>query len=203
MTILTIKRLGHPVLRQRAAPADLPLSAPLHQLALDMVDTMLAARGVGLAAPQIGVSVRLIAYHVPHSRISGAPDDLPQPVRVLVNPLLEPLDDEVEFGAEGCLSIPDLRGIVPRYRRVAYRAHDLDGQAVAGVATGFHARVLQHEVDHLDGIVYLDRMSDLATLGYLDALGDLDGAPGRAMSESDLVVDSSKPALPIMGETDD
>ena len=143
--------MGHPVLWARAADVGLPLDADVQRLIDDMIETMRDAPGVGLAAPQVHESLRLVV--IQPSREADAPE-------VLINPVLEPVGDDVELGIEGCLSIPDWQGIVPRWRQVRYRALDRDGRILRGEADGFHARVLQHEVDHLDGILYPMRLQD-------------------------------------------
>lgn len=153
--LLKIAAMGHPVLWARAMEMAVPLDATAQRLVDDMIATMRDAPGVGLAAPQVYASVRLIVLQP--AREADAP-------QVLVNPVLEPADDAVELGIEGCLSIPDWQGIVPRWRAVRYRALDRDGHIVRGEAEGFHARVLQHEVDHLDGILYPMRLRDLRDL---------------------------------------
>jgi peptide deformylase len=130
-----------------------------------MIDAMLAAPGVGLAAPQVGQKLRLIVMRLMEAR---TPDAAAAPIRAmaLVNPEFEALSPELELGWEGCLSVPELRGMVPRYRRIRYRGCLPGGEPVEAEAEGFQARIIQHEIDHLDGIVYLDRMTDLSTLGY-------------------------------------
>lgn len=155
-------RLGHPVLRQRAQDVSEEKFATrkLRELAQDLVRTMHAASGVGLAAPQIGVSLRVFAYYVPK--------DYGEEVhpRVLVNPSLTPMGEEMEEDWEGCLSVPGLRGLVPRFRRITVQARSVEGETVRFVATDFHARVIQHEYDHLEGVVFLDRMRDLSSLAF-------------------------------------
>ncbi|GBC79910.1 Peptide deformylase [bacterium HR09] len=160
--IREVVRLGHPVLRERAqeVPPERFGTRKLRELALDLVRTMHAASGVGLAAPQIAVPWRVFAYYVP---ADYGEDVRP---RVLVNPVLTPLDNRQEEDWEGCLSVPGLRGLVPRYLRVGVRAQNLDGEVVEFAASGFHARVIQHEYDHLDGIVFVDRMASLASLCF-------------------------------------
>ncbi|MFN3412502.1 MAG: peptide deformylase [Thermoanaerobaculum sp.] len=160
--IREVVRLGHPVLRERAqeVPPERFGTRKLRELALDLVRTMHAASGVGLAAPQIAVPWRVFAYYVP----ADYGEDVPP--RVLVNPVLTPLDNHQEEDWEGCLSVPGLRGLVPRYLRVGVRAQNLEGEVVDFEASGFHARVMQHEYDHLDGIVFLDRMRSLASLSF-------------------------------------
>jgi len=163
MTTLKIIRMGNPVLRARAEPVADPTLGAIRRLADGMIQTMLNAPGVGLAAPQVNESIRMITLRVPEGGDADA-----VPVTVLINPVLEPLSDERALGLEGCLSIPGWRGLVPRFTRLRYRAVGLDGEPLEGIAEGFHARVLQHEVDHLDGILYLDRMDDLRLLGVED-----------------------------------
>ncbi|APT56803.1 peptide deformylase [Roseomonas gilardii] len=154
MAILKIARMGHPVLLRRAEPVADPRDPEIRRLAEDMVETMLDAGGVGLAAPQVHVPLRLFVVR----EWEGG--------RALINPELEPLGEEVESGWEGCLSIPGLRGCVPRAKRVRWRAQDLDGREIGGEAEGMSARVLQHEYDHLEGTLYTMRMPDLTLLGF-------------------------------------
>jgi peptide deformylase len=170
MAILKIARMGHPVLRRRADEISDPTDPLIRQLAADMVETMLDAGGVGLAAPQVHFSQRLIVFHVPDARSTGQEGDSLAGVTALVNPVIEPIGDVVGTAWEGCLSIPGLRGAVPRYDRIRYRGVTPEGEAVAREATGFHARVVQHEVDHLEGVLYLDRMPDLKLLSFNEEL---------------------------------
>lgn len=179
MALLKIARMGHPVLRTVADPIPDPTDPLVRQLAADMIETMLDAPGVGLAAPQIHESRRIIVFRVPADRSGGETVGN----TVLINPVVEPLGEEVELGWEGCLSIPGLRGLVPRFTRIRYRGVGLDGEPVERVAEGFHARVIQHETDHLDGILYIDRMPDLRLLAFneesryiADALRDAQGS---------------------------
>jgi len=162
MALLKIARMGHPVLRAKAEPVRDPTDPEVRRLAADMIDTMLDAPGVGLAAPQVHLGLRMIVIRVPADRSGG--ESLPE--TVLINPEIEPLDEETELGWEGCLSIPGLRGLVPRHRRIRYRGIGLDGLPVEREAEGFHARVVQHEVDHLDGVLYIDRIPDLRLLAF-------------------------------------
>ena len=168
--ILPIIRMGHPTLRRIADGVPLPVANEVRELARHMVATMLEAPGVGLAAPQVGASLRLIVYRVPPGRIGDDEPTEPRGPQVLINPVLTPLADGCEVAPEGCLSIPGLRGDVPRFRHIRYDGYNLEGEAVAGEAHGFHARVLQHEVDHLDGVLYLDRMTDMTSLGFVDVM---------------------------------
>jgi peptide deformylase len=170
MGIREIVKMGNPVLAVRAAPVDADSSPGLVELLPDMVETMRAAGGVGLAAPQVGVSLRVIIFEVPGARASGAEDDGPLELQALINPEIEPLGPELELGWEGCLSIPGLRGEVPRLARIRYTGLDGEGNRISRDASGFHARVIQHEVDHLDGILYPERMTDMRRLGYVDEM---------------------------------
>lgn len=155
--------MGHPVLRRRAE--DVPVSRfgtrALRDLGRDLVRTMFEENGAGLAAPQIAAPLRVFAYHVPAEKNQPA-----VPPTVLVNPVLTFEDGASELGWEGCLSIPGLRGLVPRHARVQVAAFDVDGAALSFVAEGFHARVIQHEFDHLDGVLFIDRMADLRALYF-------------------------------------
>ena len=168
--------MGHPVLRQMAEPVGAGDDPGLLKLVDDMAATMVDADGVGLAAPQVHVSRRVIVFRPPSGadapEASGAEPGLGG-IRAVINPVIEPLDGGTELGLEGCLSIPGLRGLVPRWRRIRYRGLSPAGGPVDVVAEGFHARVVQHEVDHLDGILYLDRMTDLRSLSFEDELRHL------------------------------
>ncbi len=171
MTVLKIARMGQAVLRQRAAPVELPCGPEVRRLAADMIETMHDAGGTGLAAPQVFVPRRLIVFFVDGARArAGDPEAEGVPVTVLVNPDCRPLDDDMESDWEGCLSIPGLVGRVPRHSRIRYWGETLDGTPVVREARGFHARVVQHEIDHLDGILYPQRMTDLATLAFASEL---------------------------------
>lgn len=164
MAILKVARLGHPVLRQRAqefTKSELR-SAELQQLIDDMIETMAEYEGAGLAAPQVHVSLRLAVLEVPGEE--GQPEI---PLLVLANPVLTPLGEDKNLGWEGCLSVPDLRGRVPRFTKLRLEALDRQGKSFSLEAEGFFARVLQHECDHLDGRVFLDRMEDLTSLSHL------------------------------------
>ena len=165
--------MGHPVLRRRAAAIDDPTEAGVRQLAAHMVETMDDAQGIGLAAPQIHVSRRLIVFQVPEDRLEEGEPPGPPGVTVLVNPEVAPVGEDIAFGIEGCLSIPDLRGVVPRHRSIVYRGTTPEGERIEREATGLHARVVQHEVDHLDGILFLDRMTDLSSLSFESELHHL------------------------------
>jgi peptide deformylase len=165
MPVRPIVRLGHPALRTPAlaVPAGRLAEPELQQLVDDMIDTMRDAHGVGLAAPQLGVELQVFVCEVQGSESAAA-----VPLRVVVNPMLTPLAGEMVYDWEGCLSIPDLRGLVPRHPQVRVRGLDRDGGHLDYVANGFEARIVQHEFDHLNGVVFLDRMRDLRSLAYLD-----------------------------------
>ena len=167
MSILKVSRLGHPVLRKVTAnvPAEALQSASMQKLIDDMIETMKEYDGVGLAADQVHESLQLAVLEVAEN--PRYPDKPKVPLTVLVNPRITPMSEEMEDDWEGCLSIPDLRGVVPRYKSVRVQSYDRHGQPLDFVALDFHARVIQHEFDHLNGKVYLDRMRDLTTLTFL------------------------------------
>jgi peptide deformylase len=168
MAVRTVLRMGHPLLQRVAAPVARFGTAELRQLVSDMDDTMRALNGAGIAAPQIGVSLRVVIFEVTHN--PRYPQAEPVPYTVLINPVLDPLGDEQDEAWEGCLSVPGLRGLVPRHTNLRYRGFDLDGQPIDRTVTGFHARVVQHEVDHLDGILYPLRVADMRLFGFEDEL---------------------------------
>ena len=159
--------MGEPLLHCVAAPV-MRFDAELQQLIADMDDTMRALNGAGLAAPQIGVSARVVIFELADN--PRYPHIAPVPYTVLVNPLLTPIGAEQDEGWEGCLSVPGMRGLVPRYRRLRYRGFDPHGTPIDRSVEGFHARVVQHEVDHLDGILFPQRVRDLRDFGFEDAL---------------------------------
>jgi peptide deformylase len=168
MPVRDVIRMGHPVLRQRAKPVEQFGTPELRQLVQDMVETMKFKNGAGLAAPQIAVPQRVVIFGVEHN--PRYPDAEPVPFTVLVNPKIVMLTREIEEDWEGCLSVPGMRGVVPRYTRLRYSGFDADGNPIEREATGFHARVVQHECDHLDGILYPQRMTDLSKLGFIEEL---------------------------------
>ncbi|HEY7251805.1 MAG TPA: peptide deformylase [Methylomirabilota bacterium] len=167
MAILKVARLGHPVLRQRALPVPIDeiRAAETQRLIDDMVETMREYNGAGLAGNQVHVLKQICVIEV-HGN-PRYPDAPAIPLTVLINPVVTPLTEEKEDGWEGCLSVPDMRGVVPRFGSVRLEARDRDGGKIDVVAKEFFARVIQHETDHLDGIVYLDRMRDFTTLSHL------------------------------------
>jgi peptide deformylase len=170
--IRDILRMGDPRLLRVSEPVRDFGSAGLRTLVEDMFETMHAANGAGLAAPQIGIALRVVifGYSDPTMRNPRYPDADPVPQTILINPVLESLSDEMEEGWEGCLSVPGLRGVVSRHVRLRYRGFDLEGRRLEREAQGFHARVVQHECDHLDGILYPMRMRDFTQFGYTDVL---------------------------------
>lgn len=179
MAIHTILKMGDARLLRVAQPVTAFGTPELQQLIADMEDTMIAANGAGLAAPQIGVDLQLVIFG------SGAPNprypDAPVvPRTVLINPVVTPLDDQLEEGWEGCLSVPGLRGVVPRWQRIRYQGVDPLGRAIDREVEGFHARVVQHECDHLNGVLYPMRVRDFSRFGFTEVL-----FPGLDATEDD------------------
>ena len=172
--IREILRMGDPRLLRVAEPVARFDTAELRELLADMFETMRAADGAGLAAPQIGVGLRVVVFGF--ERNARYPDAPSVPQTTLINPVIEPLDEAIQDGWEGCLSVPGLRGLVPRYQSVRYRGYDERGSALEREVDGFHARVVQHECDHLDGILYPMRVRDLRAFGFADVL-----FPGQAV----------------------
>jgi peptide deformylase len=166
--IREVLRMGEPLLLQVAKPVETFDTSELHALIQDMHDTMAEMNGAGIAAPQIGVSLRVVIFGVGSN--PRYPDAEQVPYTVLVNPTLTPIGDELEEGWEGCLSVPYMRGIVPRYTRLHYTGFDQYGNVIDRLVSGFHARVVQHECDHLDGILYPMRVTDLRKFGFTDVL---------------------------------
>ncbi len=195
MAILSIARMGHPVLRRCAEEVLDPSAPEIRALVADMIETMEDADGAGLAAPQVHASKRVVIFHLPKD-VPGGPGEADAPeapededvdvggdddddddddddggeIMVLINPVVEPVGEEIDLGWEGCLSVPDMRGVVPRHRTIRYRGVTPEGEDIDRTVSGFHARVVQHEVDHLDGILYPMRMPDLSLLGYIEEL---------------------------------
>jgi peptide deformylase len=168
MAIRPILRLGHPLLRQVAAPVTEFGTPALCELVHDMLETMRAHDGAGLAAIQLGVLERVVVFEVTTN--PRYPDAEAVPLTVLVNPAIEFLGDERDLGWEGCLSVPGMRGLVPRHRRLRYRGFDELGRPIDRTVADFHARVVQHECDHLDGILYPQRIEDMTAFGFQDEL---------------------------------
>ena len=169
MAVRQILRMGHPTLSKVAQPLTEFNTAALDRLIVDMFDTMADYDGVGLAAPQIGESLRIVIFGFEHSE--RYPNAEPVPTTILINPVIEFLGAEQQAGWEGCLSVPGLRGLVPRYAHIRYRGFDQTGTAIDRTVKDFHARVVQHEVDHLDGILYPQRIEDMTQFGFIEELG--------------------------------
>ncbi|HWQ39789.1 MAG TPA: peptide deformylase [Burkholderiales bacterium] len=174
MAVRPVLRMGDPLLLERARPVQRFDTPELHGLIRDMDDTMRARNGAGIAAPQIGVSLQVVIFGVGAN--ARYPDAEQVPYTVLINPVLEPLGEAMEEGWEGCLSLPGMRGLVPRYKQVRYRGFDQFGKAIDRSVSGFHARVVQHETDHLLGILYPMRIRDLRHFGFNEEL-----FPGEAV----------------------
>jgi peptide deformylase len=176
MTVRTILRMGDPRLLEVAKPVNDPSASEIKALIQHMFDTMAAAGGVGLAAPQIGIGLQVVIFGFDKSE--RYPDAPPVPQTILINPVITPIGDEEELGWEGCLSVPGLRGEVPRYRRIRYQGIDETGKAMDRTVDGFHARVVQHECDHLIGKLYPMRLRDMSRFGFTDVLfPELTGQP--------------------------
>ena len=170
MAILKIARMGHPVLLARAHPVAHPADPEIRRLVADMVETMIDAHGAGLAAPQVHVPLRLFVFHVPHARAAGVPGDEARGIEVVINPVVEPIGEEMATSWEGCLSLPGLQGAVRRPARIRYSGIDQEGRPIDREAIGFHAVVVQHETDHLDGTLYPMRMTDMTQFGFSEDL---------------------------------
>ena len=168
MAIRTVLRMGDPLLLEKAQPIMQFNTPELHALINDMQDTMQAMDGAGIAAPQIGVSLQVVIFGV--GKNPRYPDAEQVPYTVLINPTLSFVGDEMEDGWEGCLSVPGMRGVVPRYMRLHYTGFDQFGAPIDRLVSGFHARVVQHECDHLMGILYPIRINNLKDFGYTDVL---------------------------------
>jgi peptide deformylase len=168
MAVRRVLKMGDPLLYRKAEPVKGFNTPELDALIADMFDTMAELNGAGLAAPQIGVSQRVVIFSVESN--PRYPDVEYVPTTVLINPVLTPIGDELEEGWEGCLSVPGLRGLVTRHRSVRYTGFDQHGTPIDRTVSGFHARVVQHECDHLDGILYPMRLRDIRLLGFEDAL---------------------------------
>lgn len=168
MTIRQVLKMGDPFLSMVAEPVQDFTSQSLKDLIIDMQDTMDSLNGAGLAAPQIGVSLRVVIFGV--KKTPRYPDAEEVPYTILINPKLIHLDDEIEEGWEGCLSVPGLRGLVPRFKKLRYQGYDLNHNFIDRSVSDFHARVVQHECDHLDGILYPMRMKDLSNFGFSEVL---------------------------------
>lgn len=168
MTVHAILKMGDARLLRQAEPVTAFDTPELHALVADMFETMRAANGAGLAAPQIGINLQLVIFGFGHN--VRYPDAPPVPETVLINPVLTPLSEELEEGWEGCLSVPGMRGMVPRWKRLRYAGFDQYGKPVEREAEGFHARVVQHECDHLNGVLYPMRIKDFTRFGFTEVL---------------------------------
>lgn len=168
MAVKSVLRMGDERLLRASLPVERFDTPELRELIADMEDTMAALNGAGLAAPQIGVPLRVVIFGITAN--PRYPDAEPVPQTVLINPVITPLDAEMEEGWEGCLSVPGMRGLVPRHLRLHYRGFDVHGAAIDRSVQGFHARVVQHECDHLDGVLYPMRIRDLRNFGFTDEL---------------------------------
>lgn len=168
MAVREILKMGDARLLRQAQPVRDFDTPALRELLQDMMDTMVAANGAGLAAPQIGVDLQVVVFGFQHNE--RYPDAPPVPMTVLINPVITPLSDELVEGWEGCLSVPGLRGVVPRHQRIRYQGFDASGQSIDREAEGFHARVVQHECDHLAGLLYPMRVRDFSRFGFTEVL---------------------------------
>lgn len=167
MAILKIARMGHPVLHQIAESVENPADEEIAVLVEDMIETLEDADGIGLAAPQVHVPLRVIIFFVPKGRGNDEEDEGATDLTVMINPIIEPLSEETNLDWEACLSVPGLMGAVERYSHIKYSWTSLDGTSKERTATGFHARAVQHECDHLDGLLYPMRMTDFTTFGFV------------------------------------
>jgi len=168
MAVKPVLKMGDPILLQQAKPVERFDTPELHALIVDMQDTMTALSGAGIAAPQIGISLQVVIFGVGHN--PRYPDAEAVPYTVLINPVLTAIGEDVEEGWEGCLSVPGMRGLVPRFKNLRYRGRDQFGNEIDRTVTAFHARVVQHEVDHLLGVLYPMRIRDLRYFGFSDTL---------------------------------
>lgn len=168
MAVREVRKMGDPVLLQVAAPVEKMNTPELQELITDMHDTMIAMDGAGIAAPQIGVSLQVVMFGFEHSE--RYPNAEPVPFTILVNPKLYPIGEDMENGWEGCLSVPGLRGVVPRHKSLRYTGLDEKGNAIDRTVSDFHARVVQHECDHLQGILYPMRIRDMRLFGFVETL---------------------------------
>jgi len=168
MAVRPVLRMGDPRLLERSREVERFDTPDLHELLQDMHDTMDAMSGAGLAAPQIAVPLRVVVFGLRHN--PRYPDAEEVPYTILINPVITPVGDVLEEGWEGCLSVPGMRGLVPRWRSLRYQGRDQHGSAIDRTVSGFHARVVQHECDHLDGILYPMRIQDLRNFGFHDVL---------------------------------
>jgi len=170
MSVVAVKKMGTQSLLEPSLPIENFSSEALYRLIDDLKETMKAEQGVGIAAPQIGYNQRVVIFGF--EQCDRYPSEAAIPFTVLINPTIKPLSEEMEDGWEGCLSLPGLRGLVPRYTNIEYSGFDAQGKLFSRTVDGFHARVVQHEVDHIEGILYPQRIKDLRFFGFLDALAE-------------------------------
>jgi peptide deformylase len=165
--ILPIARMGHPILQKRAEPVQDVSDPAIQTLIANMIETFMET-GVGLAAPQVFESVRIVALHMypEWGKLRGYPDGIP--LHILINPVIEPLSEEMQVGWEGCLSLPGMMGQVARHKAIRYSAITPQGEKIVHEVEGYHARIVQHECDHLDGILYPQRMLDITKFGFVE-----------------------------------
>lgn len=171
MTIKLVSKMGNKKLATPSLPVNNFSNGELKELVNDMQDTMKEKGGIGIAAPQIGCNLRVIMFGFEKSE--RYPNEKAVPFTILINPIIEVLSDEMVDGWEGCLSVPGLRGLVPRYKKIQYSGYDDEGNSISQVAEGFHARVVQHECDHIDGILFPQRIKDMKFFGFEDELKDI------------------------------
>lgn len=192
MAILDIALMGHPILKGRAHEVTNFDDPELQSFVESMKETMVHAGGVGLAAPQVFVPLRVVVFFVPEGRNNGNA----VPLTVMINPVIKPMSEAMEEEWESCLSVPGLTGVVPRWTQIKYSYQDEEGALRERSAEGFHARVVQHECDHLDGVLYPMRMIDLATLAFINAVVDEDEESGTESEDGeDSPESASEPAL--------
>jgi len=170
MPIKPLLKLGNKKLSTPSLPVTNFSDGELKELLKDMQDTMKEKGGVGIAAPQIGCNLRVVIFGFEHS--TRYPNEKPVPFTVLINPIIEFLSDEMLDGWEGCLSVPGLRGLVPRYKKIRYSGLDVEGKKISRIVEGFHARVVQHECDHIDGILFPQKIQDMRCFGFEDELNN-------------------------------
>ena len=196
MALLKIARMGHPILRSPATSVEDPTVPEIQDLVTNMIETMDDADGTGLAAPQVYVSKRIVVFYVGGPRIQPGDDQEPNPyegpvpLTVLINPEIELLTEETALGWEGCLSVPDMLGAVPRYTEIRYRGVTHEGEEIDRIAHGFHARVVQHECDHLDGMLYPMRIPDLTLFGFAKEM-ELMMAAQKQLEEEQMVEEAA------------
>src|SRR3990167_3465103 len=171
MAIKSVIKMGNEKLATPSLPVTNFSNCEIKELVSDMQDTMREKGGVGIAAPQIGCNLRVVMFGFDYNE--RYPNEKPVPFTILINPTIEILSDEMVDGWEGCLSVPGLRGLVPRYKKIQYSGYDIDGQPIFCMAEGFHARVVQHECDHVDGILFPQRIKEMKSFGFEDELKDI------------------------------